>query len=183
MKNKKFLLVAAALLVIGAASVKPAVAYFTDTQKANGEYTISLGDSPVTPTEEVQGMTKIITVTNTGDYDVFVRVKAIHASNISDSLNSEASGWTKNGDYYYYASSLAKGEDASPLSIDINVEQEIADVDTFNVVIIEEATKAIYDAEGNPSADWSDEANKVMSREDYDAMFTKGSTENEEDNN
>jgi IS605 OrfB family transposase len=75
MKYRKYLLVAAALVVIGATSIKPAMAYFTDSHQASGTVTVYLGDMEITPDEKAYDWTKEITVENTGDYDVFVHTR------------------------------------------------------------------------------------------------------------
>ncbi len=165
MKYKKYLLIAAAaLLMIGAAAVSPAMAYFTDTHTASGMVTLSLGDSNVKPDENFDGLNKLITVTNTGDYAVFVRVKAIYGSNCTVILDAaSSSGWSEGGDgYYYYASPLAGktkdasvGESSSQLKL-IVAAKEGTTADSFNVIIVEEATRVRYDSNGNAIADWND---------------------------
>ncbi len=165
MKYKKYLLIAAAaLLMIGAAAVSPAMAYFTDTHTASGMVTLSLGDSNVKPDESFDGMNKLITVTNTGDYAVFVRVKAIYGSNCTVTLDAaSSSGWSDGGDgYYYYASPLAgktgdasEGESSSQLKLIVAAKEDTT-ADSFNVIILEEATRVRYDSNGNAIADWND---------------------------
>ncbi len=165
MKYKKYLLIAAAaLLMIGAAAVSPAMAYFTDTHTASGMVTLSLGDSNVKPDESFDGMNKLITVTNTGDYAVFVRVKAIYGSNCTVTLDAaSSSGWSDGGDgYYYYASPLAGktkdasvGESSSQLKLIVAAKEDTS-ADSFNVIILEEATRVRYDSNGNAIADWND---------------------------
>ncbi len=184
MKYKKYLLIAAAaLLMIGAAAVSPAMAYFTDTHTASGMVTLSLGDSNVKPDESFDGMNKLITVTNTGDYAVFVRVKAIYGSNCTVTLDAaSSSGWSDGGDgYYYYASPLAGktkdasvGESSSQLKL-IVAAKEGTTADSFNVIILEEATRVRYDSNGNAIADWND-----VIKVETDASDESSDTENSE---
>ena len=68
MKGRNYLLVAAAAVLVASASIKPAMAYFTDSHIAVGERTIKLGDSKLTPPEDsVSNMIKTVAITNTGD--------------------------------------------------------------------------------------------------------------------
>ncbi len=184
MKYKKYLLIAAAaLLMIGAAAVSPAMAYFTDTHTASGLVTLSLGDSNVKPDESFDGMNKLITVTNTGDYAVFVRVKAIYGSNCTVTLDAaSSSGWSDGGDgYYYYASPLAGktkdasvGESSSQLKLIVAAKEDTT-ADSFNVIILEEATRVRYDSNGNAIADWND-----VIKVETDASDESSDTENSE---
>ncbi len=184
MKYKKYLLIAAAaLLMIGAAAVSPAMAYFTDTHTASGMVTLSLGDSNVKPDESFDGMNKLITVTNTGDYAVFVRVKAIYGSNCTVTLDAaSSSGWSDGGDgYYYYASPLAgktgdasEGESSSQLKLIVAAKEDTT-ADSFNVIILEEATRVRYDSNGNAIADWND-----VIKVETDASDESSDTENSE---
>ncbi len=184
MKYKRYLLIAAAaLLMIGAAAVSPAMAYFTDTHTASGMVTLSLGDSNVKPDESFDGMNKLITVTNTGDYAVFVRVKAIYGSNCTVTLDAaSSSGWSDGGDgYYYYASPLegktgdaSAGESSSQLKLIVAAKEDTT-ADSFNVIILEEATRVRYDSNGNAIADWND-----VIKVETDASDESSDTENSE---
>lgn len=184
MKYKKYLLVAAALVVIGATSIKPAMAYFTNSHQAVGTVTVHLGDLEITPNENAKEWTKEITVQNTGDYDVFVRVKAICGSQYSANLTS-GDGWSynENDGYYYYSDLLAKDATSSVLKLTITPPEGLEN-EEFNVVIVQEAAKAVdeKDADGNKTgklvAAW-DEA--IMKQDKFEAKFqddTTASTEN-----
>ena len=170
MKLKKYFLVAAALLMVGAASVKPAMAYFTDSHKTTGSMLVNIADSQLVPTDSAEGLLKTVSVKNTSNYDAFIRVKAIYSKNFTAELTDEAkaNGWSKKDDYYYYEPVVAAGESTAELKIQIAIiDEQIAD--SFNVVIVEEATRVIYDEKGNASCNWN---SKVMSREQYDSKFS-----------
>lgn len=173
MKYRKCLLVAAALVVIGATSIKPAMAYFTDSRQASGTVTVYLGDMEITPHEEAKEWTKEITVENTGDYDVFVRVKAIYGSQYGVTLSS-GTNWSYNEEdgYYYYTEMLSPEKTSSVLTLTIKANDSF-EFDTFNVVIVQEAAKAqnVRDENGNVTgqkAVW-DEA--IMTQEKYKATY------------
>ena len=177
MKFKKYFVIAAALALVSLASVKTTMAYFTDTKQATGGVTLSLGDSRLTPHETVDGLIKHITVENTGNYDVFIRVKAVYGSNYDASVvENTSAGWELKEDGYYYYKDVVKAHETAPeLQLEISVKDDTAVEDSFNVVILQEASLAIYDADGNVSVDWT---KTVMSRSDYDAKFSD-STSNE----
>ena len=139
MNKKKIIMIAAALLLVGSIAVKPAMAYFTDTHTASG--VVKFGHYEITPHEEVHGMTKTITVENTGDYPVYVRVKVIAGSTVKLSMNSSSStNWSKNDDgYYYYSEKLVPSKESEQLWIDIDASGET--LDSINVIVVEEASK------------------------------------------
>ena len=150
MKYKKLVIIAAALVMIGAASVGPAMAYFTDTQLATGMVSVNLADSKLTPHESVENMIKTIQVENTGSYDVYVRVRAIYGSTVSVNVADGSSGnWSKaeGDDYYVYSAVLKPGEITEALKLEI-IPPSGTTQSSFNVIIVEEATKALYKADG-----------------------------------
>ncbi len=152
MKTKRLILVAAALILISGFAVKPAIAYFTDTDTANGVIELTLGDGKLPEMEDkVEHMIKTISISNTGDYDVLIRAKAIYPDSCTVTLQ-ESTGWTKDGDYYYYKDVISPTGNTEPLNLKIDYE---GTDDSFNVIIIQEAAKAIYDDDGNATADWS----------------------------
>ena len=175
MKFKKYFMIAAALALVSLASVKTTMAYFTDHKETTGGVTLSLGDSRLTPHETVEGLVKHITVENTGNYDVFIRVKAVYGSNYDASVvDNTSAGWELKDDGYYYYKDVVKAHETAPeLQLQIKVKDNTAVENSFNVVIIQEATLAIYDGD-NVSADWT---KTVMSRSDYDAKFSNQGNE------
>lgn len=159
MKIKKILLVAAAITVIGTATVRPAMAYFTDTVTATGKIPVKLGDSEIIPEESVDGMIKTVTIKNTGKYDVFVRAKAIYGSNYKATIleESKTAGWSYNETtgYYEYKDVVKVNTSSPSLKLEISVINDDVVEDKFNVIIIEEATKVLYNEDGSTYADWN----------------------------
>ena len=147
-KRKGLMIIAASLLLIGAVSVKPAMAYFTDTHQASGAV---LGKYEITPHEEVQGLTKVISVENTGDYPVYARVQLFAGSTVDLIFEADkSSGWTKGLDgFYYYNNKLDAGQTSTQLYVQVDPNGQEAE--SFNVVVVEEA--AMIDAAGNPQWD------------------------------
>ena len=149
--KKRLILIAVALILISGIAVKPAIAYFTDTVSAEGMLEVNLGDGELTPLEDVvENMVKKVAITNTGDFDVFVRAGVIIPDGITVTMEA-SEGWSKGNDgYYYYTPIVAVGETTGKLNLKID-NGEILD---FNVIIVQEATKVEYDEAGNAVANW-----------------------------
>ena len=56
MNKKKIMIISASLLMLAAVSVKPAMAYFTDTHKSVG--TVMFGNIDITPHERLMALPK-----------------------------------------------------------------------------------------------------------------------------
>ena len=154
MMRKGLAIIAAGLLLIAATAVKPAIAYFTDTTTVEGKLLINLGDGELEELEEdVDGFVKKITITNTGDEPVLVRAKAIYPSGVTLKM-VDSTDWSEGTDYYNYSLVLQPGESTTQLNLKVAFD----DPKDFNVIIIQEAARVIYDEAGNPSGDWD---NKV----------------------
>lgn len=154
--NKKSLCLAAAALTLTAGiSAGTAMAYFTTYTEASGGVTLNMGFSETIPKEDFSNWTKHVSVENTGDYDCYVRVKALAGSKYQDGLQySDSDGkWTPREDgYYYYSDLIAPGESTSVLDIRIDSKESDA---SFNVVVVQESTKVLYNENNEPYADWT----------------------------
>ena len=64
----------ATLALTGTLAVGSAMAYFTTYTTAGGGVTMNMGFTETIPNETVDKDGKHVTITNTGDYDCFVRV-------------------------------------------------------------------------------------------------------------
>lgn len=156
-KTKTLGLAAAAIVLVGSASVHEAMAYFTTYVTAKGGYQITV-DSDSTIEEEVKDMTKHITISNTGDSDCYVRVKLFSGSNVKISYSgaTDASGkayWSKgDDDYWYYKDIVPAGGKTEQLLAKITLPQDYTD--DFDVIVIQECTPVLYNSDGSPYADW-----------------------------
>lgn len=74
--KKPLVLAAAAIALTGSLTVGSAVAYFTTYATAQGGVTMNMGFTETKPHEEVDENGKHVTISNDGDYDCFVRVRA-----------------------------------------------------------------------------------------------------------
>ncbi len=185
MKYKKYLIIAAALAFIGAASVGPAMAYFTDSHIATGMVAIDLGDSELTPTESVEGMVKTIQVENSGNYEVYIRVKALYGSTVGvEKLDGDKWSLAEDG-YYYYSDVVEAGGITEELKLIITAPADTKQ-DSFNVVIVEEATRVTYADDGTlNAADWSlaNESKTIVDGSQSTNTETDNTNNGEDDSN
>ena len=98
--KKPLVLAAAAIALTGSLTVGSAVAYFTTYATAQGGVTMNMGFTETKPHEEVDENGKHVTISNVGDYDCFVRVRAFAPVELS--YNAPDGGWTDGGDGYWY---------------------------------------------------------------------------------
>ena len=152
MKQKMLMIIAAAAITISCFAVQPTMAYFTASSSAEGMIELKLGDGKLDNIDEdVEAMVKKISISNTGDYDIFVRAKAIFPDSCTVTMET-SEGWTAGQDgYYYYSDVVAPGDSTEKLNL--KIENEGAG--DFNVVIVQEACKVIYEEDGTAKADWT----------------------------
>lgn len=152
---------AAALGMTAALTVESSLAYFTTYVSAGGGEVVNLGSSTVID-EEVEQMTKLITITNPSDRsDCFVRVKVFSGTSVTAEVSGDSNWRHGEDDYWYYTPVLAAGASTTVLNAKINIPEGF-DKDNFNVVVIQECTPVVYDEAGNATADW----NMVIGGED-----------------
>ena len=164
---KTICLAAAAGILIAGGTVERAMAYFTTYVTAKGGYAVELGFTRTEIEEEVEFGKKEVVLTNTGDQDCYVRLKALTGNMYKDSLlYSEPDGlenWTPQADgYYYYGDIVAPGASTTRLDVRFAFPEDEMPKD-FNVIIIQESTLVLYDDDGNPYADWSVTADVTQS--------------------
>jgi hypothetical protein len=157
-RNKHTISLAVCALALAAGlTAKPAMAYFTDYKEAGGAVQIFIEDPSAEIDEKFMDWTKKITITNNGKEPCFVRVKAIAAEKYTLTFQEDKStGWSYGSDgYYYYSEPLDASGVTGELDIQIGWKGE-EDTEDFNVVIVQEATKKLYDEGGIPyPADWT----------------------------
>lgn len=145
------------------------LAYFTDQASAEGGWLLEAGEPDTEITERFSGWTKYVSIGNTGDIPLYIRVRAYCGSEYSLEY-TESSDWTKRGDWYYYIGNGGVLETAEktpelPIMIKDKDGNEIPAGDApeegrdrFNVAVVWERLALQYDREGNliPSveADW-----------------------------
>lgn len=153
--NRK-ILTAAALALCLTVSAGFTIAYFTDYEAAQGSAAISLGDQ-TNIHEELEGSNKHITVQNTGDTPVLVRVGIFGDSNVMKEPVDKDGKWKHVGDYWYYTEILEPGDGAPSETSELYVEVEQKDYD-FDIIVAHESAQVIYDNDESrivrPAEDW-----------------------------
>ena len=150
MKQKRTaLLVALAVMLVMSVGIVPAWAYFTSNDQAIGGADIT--NEPTTvPHEKYGAREKSLEITNTGKNAVYIRAKAF----ASEALEISGDGWTQDGDWYYYDAIVEPGEVTKTLTVKITFPEGATEEDEYNVDLVYESTPVLYDADGNPTADW-----------------------------
>lgn len=163
MSNKTISLALMALILTLGISVGGVMAYFTTYTEAKGEVVMDLGFPNTGIEEHVVDGKKEIKLLNTGDYDCYVRLKALTGDAYKDSLvYSEPDGagkWAPGADGYYYYSDIVGAEEMTNqinVGFSFPVEEEGKEPPAdFNVIIIQESTQVLYEEDGTPYADWN----------------------------
>lgn len=146
--NRKILLVISLMLVL-TLSVGLTMAYFSDYTPAKGGKTIALNGRTEIHEEQPSNNKKVVTIENTGDTPVMVRV-AVYAPGTAEPVTVTGTDWEKSGDYYYYMNVIPAhaGNDSfsSPLEVKWTVPADLGD--DYSVVIAQEAEMVVYDGVG-----------------------------------
>lgn len=150
MNRKTIGLVAAALMLVATIGVGSALAYFTTYTRAEGSKELTLNFSETEINEKIIDKQKVISLSNTGEADIYVRVKALVGEDhpIVYSEPENAGKWVPGADgFYYYTDILAPGEATSEILVGFTLADENAA--SFNVIIVQESTVVLYDEDGN----------------------------------
>ncbi len=127
-----------------------AFAYFTSNTQATGGHTIQLGYSTDVNEEIVDG-NKRISMTNTGNTDVMVRIQLFYGTGVNNSITVEipgAEGWTNTGDTWTYSEVLMPGASTTVLPVNVTA-KEGTDLSSFDITVIGQTSPVYYDEDGN----------------------------------
>ncbi|MBQ3757186.1 MAG: hypothetical protein II873_08725 [Oscillospiraceae bacterium] len=159
MKTKRsFILSLLALVLILCAFIQPAWAYFTSSKQADGAVPISF-IRRTTIKETVDELTKNVTIHNDETSTVYVWVRARAYAGVQFNLYVGGEGWTEDGGWWYYGAAVPPNGDTKPLSIRLEIPEEVEPTDVVNVGVIYESITAFYNADGsfktpNHDSDW-----------------------------
>ena len=151
MNNKKKLVAALSLILCLSVSVSLAVAYFTDYEAAKGGAVLQLKGEDVIE-EHFDGNEKVVSVKNTGETDLVVRVRAIGENVTPNSKNSKDWVSDPNGIWWYYKGILKPGTStADEIRFEVKGISPDADPVEFDVTVVQEAERVTYtqDEKGN----------------------------------
>ena len=132
--RKRIILIAAAITLMYAMCATMANAYFSDYETAIGRARIDLSGS-TTINEEWKDKTKTVTIQNTGETDVVVRV-GIYGPDGMDVTGTD--GWTKDGDFWYYDQVLPPGISTSNLTATVEKVPVSEDYNEFDIIVVQE---------------------------------------------
>ncbi len=165
MKTKKnTLLLIFALALCLSVAVGASLAYFSDYEEASGGATLSLGGQ----TELYEGTDssqKDISIKNTGDTDMIVRVIISSIENMKEEPSYNKNDWLLKDGFYYYKKVLKPGESTSEIVAKMEFswgptsdpkEPEYS----FDVVVAHEGAQAVYNGKAlaRPDETWDKEA-------------------------
>lgn len=127
-------------------------AYFTTYCEAKGSQRISIGTARPVVEKRNANNNIYIAIRNDGDADCYARIK-IFANSKVQLIDNNSTKWNKSSDgYWYYTDVLSAGSRTSEIQIPYT--QTNASDDIFsNIVIINEATRVLYNGQ-TPSANW-----------------------------
>ena len=149
-------LISFALILVSAAGIGEAWAYFTTYAEAKGGYRIKLGYETEIE-EKVSNWEKTVIISSKeGSQPIYIRAKAFCGADFE--LDYSGDKWTFEEDdgYWYYNDIVYGGGKTEPLKVKIiNIPENVEDSFEFNVVVIYESTLVRYNEDGSPFADWS----------------------------
>ena len=151
MKTRKIILPALAVFLVIGLAVGTAIAYFTAHTEATGSVPVALG-AKTEIEESIKDLDKVITISNKGPEAVWVRAKAYSAYE----LTYKGEGWSEGeDDFYVYGDIVEAGQTADTLTVSITAPADEV-TEEFNVIVVYECTKVMYDDDGNLlDPDWS----------------------------
>lgn len=143
MKKKSILIVLAVLLVfIAVTPIRESLAYFTAYDEAEGNGTVDLVWSTKITEELPENRDKKITISNTGETPVIVRVQ-VFSGEFAETYSYEDGEWIPKEDgWWYYSKILEPGEDTSELYVEVKLDS-VPDYD-FNIVVVHESSRVFY---------------------------------------
>ena len=147
MRNKRKLVIALSLILCLTASVGFTMAYFTDYENAKGGAVVKLsGQTEVE--EEFDGNNKEVTIKNTGDTDMVVRLKVFGDENHMTMNSTGNTDWLEGTDgFWYYKKVLPAGAEASMFKVDVSGKIDPGDPIDFEITVVHESQRVTYDGD------------------------------------
>ena len=142
-KNKLTLTIFAVALCLSI-SVGSAIAYFSDYEEAAGGATLNLGG--ITELKETSNEdAKEITIKNTGDTNMIVRVAIYGAGEYLAEVNL-GDNWIQAGDFYYYTQILEPQAETTQITAAVKQWSEgEAPAFDYEVTVVHESAQAVFD--------------------------------------
>ncbi len=146
-----------AFALTGALSAGRSMAYFSTYALARGGHELRLG-AQTKIREKIDHLSKHIQIENTGEAPCFVRVKVFSGSLVGITFSDASGNWSLGEDgYWYYGKVLLPGEIAEELVASMQVTEEMSRLEagSFDIIVIQECTPALWREDGTPYADWT----------------------------
>ncbi len=136
--TKRIAVAGLAICLFALTTVSVSLAYYTDTSSASGSVPFTIGTEI---NENFDGMNKDITIKNTGNVPVMVRLKVAYPSEefASVSVGSTSGNWVVlNSDdgWIYYAQPLMAG--ATTDNLDVNVKPSDDAPSSFDITVFQQ---------------------------------------------
>lgn len=147
MRNKRKLVIALSLILCLTASVGFTMAYFTDYENAKGGAVVNLsGQTEVE--EEFKDNNKIVTIKNTGETDMVVRLRVFGDENHMTVNSTGNTDWLEGTDgFWYYKKVLPAGAEASMFKVDVSGKIDPGDPIDFEITVVHESQRVTYDGD------------------------------------
>lgn len=152
LKGKSLIALLAAMLLI-VSTVGLTVAYFSDTDKAEGEGALNLNAQTVID-EGSSETEKNVVITNNGNADVLVRVRFFGPEGM---VVTAPSGWQEADGWYYYTKVVTAPDGNTGKAINAKiafegtkeeVEKKLAELgDEYDITVVHEAAIVTYDGD------------------------------------
>lgn len=147
MRKKRIIIISIVLMLLALIPVQSTLAYFTDRHQYKGEATLDLNWKTEFK-EEMKDNDKDLTVKNTGEVDVIVRVKVFcnkelveyfgPAEEYKDKWNyCEKDGW------WYYTEILPVGATTKDLYVNLKGSDKLPEYE-FNIIVVHESARVVY---------------------------------------
>lgn len=154
---KRLGVAAVAIALCLASTVGTTFAYYTDATQAQGSLPYKWGTPTTEITEDPDGTNKIVSVKNTGDAPVLVRVKVIYAqSNATVTIGDKTEdGWVfdEKSEWFYYTQPLWNKDDStSKLEFAVNPIEGDKSIEEFNVTILQQCAELSWHEDENSYA-------------------------------
>ena len=109
---------------------------------------------------------------------MYLRVRAVVGANYLVTFSSGENWKVSESDSncFEYTKGLNAGETTETLELNIDVVDSSITND-FNVIILQETTKVLYDEAGNPYADWDAAVKSTIEEGSSDVEITEGGEE------
>jgi hypothetical protein len=147
MRNKRKLVITLSLILCLTASVGFTLAYFTDYENAKGGAVVKLsGQTEVK--EEFDGNNKKVTIKNTGDTDMVVRLRVFGDEDHMTVNSTGNTDWLEGTDgFWYYKKVLPAGAEASMFKVDVSGKIDPGDPIDFEITVVHESQRVTYDGD------------------------------------